>query len=110
MNILLIVEHLKEDNNDKLILNLKICGRCRGDQIMELFRIPMAEEMSFKDLLIKIHNDKRKDLKVKFEDFMVMCPVCKDKDDGITSERMNKDDLELLNNTPLSKIWIAKAV
>lgn len=86
-----------------------MCGRCRV-QIMEMFRMPMAEEMSFEDLLLKIHQDKKKDLKVKFEDFMVMCPSCKDKDDGITSERMNKDDLELLNNTPLAKVWLTRSI
>ena len=76
---------------------------------MELFRIPMKEEMSFEDLLYKIHGDNKKDLKVTFADFMVMCSACKDLEEDITSEKLSEKDLELLNNTPLSKVWLTKS-
>ena len=114
MNILLVVEQLSEDKEySRVLINLKMCVKCR-ENIMELFRIPMAEEgMTFEDLLIKIHEDdnsKKKDLKVKFEDFMVMCPSCKDKEEDITFEKIKKEDLDLLNNTPLSKIWLVKSI
>lgn len=116
MNILLVVEQLSEDKeyDGRILINLKMCGKCR-ENIMELFRIPMAEEegMTFENLLVKIHEDdnsKKKDLKVKFEDFMVMCPSCKDKEEDITFEKIKKEDLDLLNNTPLSKIWLVKSI
>ena len=70
-----------------------------------MFQVPVEED-SYDSLIYKIMQDKDRSLKVKFADFKVMCPQCQDKEEGSTFLRLTEDELEELNNTPVSKILV----
>lgn len=93
---------LKQLNNE-VILPLKKCGKCK-DNVIEMFKTPVQNMTSYENLIYEIlHN---KDLVVKFEDFLISCPSCGETHKDITHIQLDQEDIELLNKTPLSNIWL----
>lgn len=94
---------LLEKQDDNVLLNLKKCGKCSN--IIELFEVPI-EGSSYDSMLYQVLQDKDKSMKVKFQEFKVMCPRCRDAQEGITFIKLGEDDLSLLNDTPLSQVYV----
>lgn len=97
----MILQQLEEDDN-KLLIPLKKCGRCRN--VIEMFKTPIEGLTSYENAIYEIlHN---KDLVIKFEDFLVSCPSCGEQHKDITYIHLGSEDLELLNKTKLTDIWL----
>jgi hypothetical protein len=98
----LIVEKLKDG---KAIINLKPCGVCK-EQIIEIIQAPIKDETSLETVLYKIIQNKSKDLKIKYDSFMISCPNCRDKKEGASYMEVPPEEIEILNETPLSNIYL----
>jgi hypothetical protein len=70
-----------------------------------MFKMQIKDQPSFETLLTDIIRDKN--IKLEFDELKIVCPSCGDTMKGITFLEMDKQDLELLNKTPLKNIWIA---
>lgn len=97
---------LKVLSDGSVLIYLKKCAKCR-QEMTELFKIPMKEETNYVDLIMKIIRDnKDKILKVDFDEFVAMCPSCKEEKEDITFIKASPEELETLNQTPLAKMWL----
>ena len=102
INILFIVEKLKDG---KAVINLKPCGVCK-EQIVEIIQAPLKDETSLETVLYKIIQNKDKKLKLNFDSFHISCPTCNDKRENVSFMDLSAEELEVLNNTPVSDIYL----
>lgn len=105
----MVLQMEKLDNGNKLMIYLRRCGKCQYNLIEE-FVIPVGEECSSDELLMKMAQDKKGDpkLKVKFNGFKVQCPTCGSEKENITYLEMTPEQVELLSNTPIENIFLSR--
>jgi protein-arginine kinase activator protein McsA len=91
-------------SNNEVTFSIRRCKGCK-DGIIEMFKMNIDDKGSFENLLFLIMQDK--DLKVDFKDLKVVCPNCDERMKDITFMQFTEKDLKLLNETPLSNVWVS---
>lgn len=100
-------------NNQGIGILVNKCGLCNNLRegveysIQEVNDSPVS---SLDDLLFQIKLDRKHNegnLKITFNKFSMQCMTHKDMMPGSTSIDFNEADLEILNKTPISKIYLA---
>jgi hypothetical protein len=83
--------------------SIKRCGGCR-EGVIEMFKMNVAD-IGYENMIFSIMQNK--DLKIKFEELKIVCPNCDEKMKDVTYLQLTEDDIKLLNDTPLSKVWVS---
>lgn len=92
---------IKKLDNGKVVLQIQKCLRCRN--LAELFKAPI-EDQSPENLLYRLYQKDK--IKLKFLEFIVLCPSCGDKTEGSTFHKMSEEELEIWNNTDINDLLV----
>jgi hypothetical protein len=93
-----------------LVSKCGLCNNLREGVEYSIKEVNDSPVMSLDDLLYQIKLDKQHNqgkLKITFNKFSMQCMTHKEMMPGSTSIEFSDEDLEILNNTPISKIYLA---
>ena len=105
------LENITKLSNDRIAINIRKCGLCTNLIEGTMYSIQEANDepiTSLDDLLYKVIQDKKeRTLKVTFNKFVMHCMKHGTLMPGSTSMEFTEEELKILNNTPLSKIFLS---
>ena len=93
-----------------LVSKCGLCNNLREGVEYSIKEINDSPVLSLDDLLYQIKMDRKHNqgnLKITFNKFSMQCMTHKEMMPGSTSIDFSESDLEILNNTPISKIYLA---
>lgn len=100
-------EHIRLIDSQRIAIPIKTCGLCGG--FIEGVEYAISEEIcnSLDELLFKLlKQDKDGSMKVNFKSFTMECMTHHKQVPNSTFIEVTGEDLEKINNTPLSKIYL----
>lgn len=92
---------LEKLDNGKVALQIEKCLRCRN--LVELFKAPIEDQIP-ESLLYKLYL--KEHFKLRFKEFVVLCPSCGDKTEGSTFYKMDENELALWNDTDINDLLV----
>lgn len=71
-----------------------------------MFKMNIATaDSGYENTLFQILQNK--DFKLQFADLKIVCPICDERMKDVTYLQLTEDDIKLLNQTPLSDVWVS---